>query len=98
VEGRQEIELIYVLASSASGKGYATEIARSLVRYAFEELGIGRLIALIEPENAASERVAVKTGMRFEKEVIRSGGIKRKVYAIEIRDGVCGPLTSEKKV
>jgi RimJ/RimL family protein N-acetyltransferase len=41
------------------------------------------VIALIEPENKASERVALKIGMKFEKEVIRPGGAKRKVYVIE---------------
>jgi ribosomal-protein-alanine N-acetyltransferase len=83
VEGRQEIELIYVLASSAWGKGYATEIGRALKAYAFEEMGLGRLIALIEPENTASERVAEKVGMRLEKEVVRPGGELRRVYAVE---------------
>ncbi len=86
VEGRTEIELAYMLASSAWGKGYATEMGRALVRYAFEELGIERLIALIEPGNAASERVAVKIGMRMEREVIRPGGEVRKVYAVERGD------------
>jgi len=83
VEGRPEIELTYIMASSAWGKGYATELARALKQYAFEEMGISRLIALIEPENTASERVAVKIDMRLEKEVISPGGMVRKVYAVE---------------
>jgi ribosomal-protein-alanine N-acetyltransferase len=83
VEGRPEIELTYVLASSAWGKGYATEIGQALKGYAFEEMGLGRLIALIEPENSASERVAEKVGMRLEKEVVRPGGELRRVYAVE---------------
>jgi ribosomal-protein-alanine N-acetyltransferase len=86
VEGRREIELIYVLAPSAWGKGYATEMGEGLKRYAFEEMGIGRLIALIEPENGASERVAVKLGMQLEKEVVRPGGALRKVCAVEHED------------
>lgn len=45
-------------------------------------MGIGRLVALIEPQNGASERVAVKVGMRLEQEVIRPGGEVRKVYAV----------------
>ena len=77
VEGRPEIELINVLASSVWGKGYATEIGRALKQYALEEMGIVRLIALIEPGNAASEGVAVKIGMRFEKEVARSASPQR---------------------
>jgi RimJ/RimL family protein N-acetyltransferase len=83
VEGRTEIELTYILASTAWGKGYATEIGRALREYAFEELGLDRLIALIEPENIASERIAVKVGMQFENEIVRPGGLVRKVYVIE---------------
>ena len=83
VDGREEIELIYILKAPAWGKGYATEIGQALVKYAFKEMKLGRVISLIEPENKASERVALKIGMKFEKEVIRPGGAKRKVYVIE---------------
>ena len=83
VDGKQEIELIYIFKASAWGKGYATEIGQAIVKYAFEEMKIGRVIALIEPENKASERVALKVGMKFEKEVYRPGGAKRKVFVIE---------------
>ena len=86
VEGRPEIELVYVLAPSAWGKGYATEIGQALKQHAFETMEIGRLIALIEPENRASERVAVKIGMRLEKDVVRPGGEGRKVYVNEQND------------
>ena len=47
VEGRTEIELIYILSSSAWGKGYATEMGQALKHYAFESMGIERLIALM---------------------------------------------------
>jgi len=82
IDGKKEIELIYVFCKDAWGKGYASEMGQALMWYAFEEMNIERLIALIEPENAASERVAVKIGLRFEKEVIRPGGHKRKVYVV----------------
>jgi ribosomal-protein-alanine N-acetyltransferase len=36
--------------------------------YAFETLGLTRLICLIEHGNGASQRVAQKIGMVFEKE------------------------------
>lgn len=83
VAGKAEIELVYVFAACAWGNGYATEIGMALIRHAFETLGLERLIALIEPENAASERVAQKVGMRFDREVRRPGGAIRKVYVIE---------------
>jgi len=83
VDGKAEIELVYVLARSAWGQGYATEIGAALITHAFERMGLRRLIALIEPQNAPSERVALRLGMRLEKEVIRPGGEPRRVYALE---------------
>jgi ribosomal-protein-alanine N-acetyltransferase len=91
VEGTAEIELVYVLATAAWGKGYGTEIAAALKEYAFQTLGLTRLISLIEPENAASERVAVKTGMRLEREVNRPEGVKRRVYAVESVSPIVSP-------
>jgi len=82
VEGREEIELIYVFAVNAWGHGYATEIGLALRDHAFEKMGLSRLISLIEPGNAASERVAVKVGMHLEREVVRPGGAVRRIYAI----------------
>lgn len=81
IEGRIEIELTYVLETKAWGKGYATEIGHAIQCLALETMGIERLIALIEPENAASERVALKLGMTMEKEIIRPGGAIRKLYS-----------------
>jgi [ribosomal protein S5]-alanine N-acetyltransferase len=82
VEGTIEYELVYVLAKSSWGKGFATEIAHALRDYAFTKRRLTRLIAFIEPENAASERVAVKIGMVLERQIIRPGGGVRRVYAV----------------
>lgn len=82
VAGRDETELVYVLAASAWGQGYATEIAQALKSHAFTTLNLHRLIALIHPENTASERVAIKLGMANEGEVVRPGGNLRRVYAV----------------
>jgi len=86
VDGRAELELVYVLARDAWGLGYATEAAAAM-RDAAEREGITRLIALIDPDNAASARVARKIGMRPEREVIRPGGAIRQVYAIALGQG-----------
>ncbi len=82
VDGLTEYEMVYVLAKSSWGKGYATEIGRALITYAYHVRNINRLIALVEPENTASERVAIKVGMHLEKEVVRPGGGVRRVYAV----------------
>jgi len=83
VDGKAEIELNYIFAASAWGRGYATEMGRALAQLAFETEGLERLVALIEPANESSERVAIKIGMRFVKDVARSGGALRKLYAID---------------
>ena len=45
-------------------------------------LGLDRLVSLIEPGNAASERVARKVGMALERETVRPGGKVMRVYAV----------------
>ena len=80
IEGTTEIELVYVLAKSAWGKGYATEIAKALRDYAFDTLKLNRIVSLIEPENIASQHVAEKVGMMHEKDVVRPGGRTLQIY------------------
>lgn len=82
VEGRDEIELVYVIAAGSQRRGYASEVGRALIRYALDELGATRVIALIEPGNEASERTARSVGMRFQRDVRRPGGTMRRLYAI----------------
>lgn len=82
VEGLPEVELVYVLAASAWGKGYATEIGRALLQFGFEEMGLPRLICLVDPGNEASGRVAERLGIRFEGMTARPGNRMLRVYAI----------------
>ncbi len=83
VDGQTEYELIYVFAQASWGKDYATEIGLALREHAFSVLGLTRLISLIEPENAASRRVAEKVGMRHQGDTVRPGGRTMCVYAVE---------------
>lgn len=70
VDGRAEVEVGYRLARAWWGRGYATEAAAAVRDYAFATLRLPRLIALIDPDNAASIRVAEKIGMWYEKDVM----------------------------
>lgn len=81
VDEESEVEVIYVFERQSWGKGDATEAASAIMTYAFDELGLPRLIALIDPRNVASERVAIKLGMSLEKETTRPSGKVMLVYA-----------------
>lgn len=83
VEGKTEIEVVYVIDRSHWGKGYATEISKKLIEYAFGTKNLHRIIALIKPGNKGSESVAAKAGMHLEKEVVRQNDIKMFLYVIE---------------
>jgi RimJ/RimL family protein N-acetyltransferase len=69
IEDQQEVEVAYTIAREFWGQGLATEAARAILQYGFEKLNLARLVSLIEPENIASQRVAGKIGMAFEKQV-----------------------------
>jgi RimJ/RimL family protein N-acetyltransferase len=56
----------FCFSRSAWGQGYATEAARLLVDFGFRSLGVHRIWAESDPENAASLRVLEKLGMRRE--------------------------------
>ncbi len=62
---RVEIVLGFRLRRTVWGKGYATEGARALVRKAFTELDVPRVVATTYEHNVASRRVLEKVGMRI---------------------------------
>jgi len=59
-----EVEVGYRLLPDAWGNGYATEGASALVRYGFEAVGLTRIVGLTHPDNAASQNVLRKAGLR----------------------------------
>jgi RimJ/RimL family protein N-acetyltransferase len=59
-----EVEVGYRLLHEAWGRGFATEGARELVRYGFENVGLDRIVGLTHRDNAASQRVLTKAGLR----------------------------------
>ena len=69
IEGRTEHEVAYLFGRAHWGKGYATEAATAMRDRALGELGLSRLIALIDHGNAASKGVAHKLGMAYERDV-----------------------------
>jgi RimJ/RimL family protein N-acetyltransferase len=54
----------WILGSAFHGKGYATEAMRAVIAWGDEHFGAVRTACLIQPDNAASLRVAEKLGYR----------------------------------
>ena len=62
------VEIGWRLISSAHGRGLATEGARSVVNYAFEQLHLPELVSFTTRENRPSRRVMEKLGMSYAGE------------------------------
>jgi RimJ/RimL family protein N-acetyltransferase len=68
--GPTEVEVGYTLGRDFWGQGFATEAAGAARDYALGELGAKRLIALIIHGNTASENVAHKLGLEYERNIL----------------------------
>jgi RimJ/RimL family protein N-acetyltransferase len=66
----------YWLAPDARGRGLTSAALLALSRWAFDELGLGRVELVTDPDNVASQRVAERAGFRREA-VLRSILINR---------------------
>lgn len=73
IDGEDELEIGYWIAKEFWGNGYAIEAASALLNRGVEQLGLTRLISLIQKENTRSINIANKNGMHLEKEVILKG-------------------------
>ena len=76
-----ELELLYGMGTEQWGKGLATEAARAMIRYGFEELGLARIQASTDAPNRASVRVMEKCGMAFDRREA-SNGLDTVYYAL----------------
>ena len=73
VEGTDEVELGYGLHPQYWGRGLATEIARELLRLGLEHLHRPSIVAITRHDNIGSQRVLVKTGLVYERDVHHEG-------------------------
>jgi len=73
VEGEKEIEIGYSLLHQFEGKGYAAEASRFFKNYAFENNITNSLVSIIHVYNIASQKVAMKNGMKSTKKIPYQG-------------------------
>lgn len=60
------VELGYGLGQGWWGQGYAREAVDQLIVYAFEELGLRRLDARVDPRNESSNGLLIRLGFTLE--------------------------------
>lgn len=61
----EDWEFVYFLRRDVWGKGYATEIARKIIEYGFEDLNLREVFATVDNDHPASISVLEKAGMSF---------------------------------
>src|SRR5688500_18930194 len=61
-----DLEIGWIFAREAWGHGYATEAGAAAMKHVLETLGRKRVVAIIDPPNEPSKRVAARLGMQYE--------------------------------
>ncbi len=64
VKDTPHIEVGYRMPQAHWGKGYATEAARAAITYGFDAGGLNEVTAVTHPDNAASQHVLSKCGLK----------------------------------
>lgn len=81
INGTEEIELGYLLDVNHWGYGYALECVKAILNYAFCDLHIERIVAVIHPLNTRSIKVAKRIGME-KKQSIHKEELEYWLYVI----------------
>lgn len=63
VEGKEWIEILFSLRQRYWGRGLGTEAAFAVLEFAFSTLRLDRIVAMVDPSNAASVRILKRANM-----------------------------------
>jgi ribosomal-protein-alanine N-acetyltransferase len=61
-----DIEIGYFLKPSAWRQGYATEVCKRMLQFAFQEALLNEIVASVDANNLASQNVLEKSGFLFQ--------------------------------
>jgi len=64
INGTPHVEVGYRLPQSSWGNGYATEATRAVLAYGFNTVGLDEITAVTHADNAASQHVLTKCGLK----------------------------------
>jgi len=81
----EDVDIGYAYLPRFWSKGYAVEAAQAVKEYAKNVVGLNRLVAIVDPENAGSMRVLEKIGLQFERMVrLAEDDIELKLFGANI--------------
>ena len=80
-----DVEMEYQLAPEYWGRGYITEAAQAMARWAFEH-SLVELFALVEPDNARAAATAQRIGMEWVGESDKYHGTFLQVFRLRPAD------------
>ena len=69
LDSSPEVNIGYTIDKAFWGRGIATEVALASLKFGIQQLGFNRVVAVVHPENKASQRVLEKVGLKYEKMV-----------------------------
>lgn len=84
--GSRSADLGYEIDPAHWGQGYATEAARAMLAFAFEQLALDRVWAMSLVENAASVRVLQKAGMTRDRHLPRHKRMQGRWWDVVVYD------------
>ncbi len=76
-----EIEIGFFFKPSAWGRGYATEVCRRLLQFAFQDVSLNEVVSSVDEDNVASRKVLQKCGF-LDRGRTRSYGKDNPIYRI----------------
>lgn len=76
IDGRRLLELGWAVREQHRGEGFATEIGRAGLSFAFHHLGATEVVAFTEVHNRASRAVMARLGMTYIGQISRPGLIE----------------------
>lgn len=81
----EDVDLGYAFLPEFCGQGLATEAASATVRLAREQVGLSRLLAVVNPDNTRSIQLLEKLGFRHERMIrLAENEPPIRVYAVAL--------------
>ncbi|SHO52612.1 GNAT family N-acetyltransferase [Anaerocolumna xylanovorans] len=78
IDGEDSIEIGYLIDSKYQDLGYGKEAIEAVLNYSLNCLDIGKITALISPQNISSIEAIKKAGFLYEKNITRDGDMYQK--------------------